>query len=151
MHLGSILSSSEAENESVVIVIAVRLRRRGSELKIVLAEDEAPPRIDRSLLTNVALAFAWMEDLRTGNATSLDSIAGQYGITPSRVRQIYPFALLPPLLIEAIVEGRQPIEMTTKSLKRIAPLPMNWEDQMRALAIGKSPTGSDNPFRKAER
>ena len=40
--------------------------------------------------------------------------------------------LLSPEIVEAILEGRQPVEMTLAALMR--PLPLLWQEQVRAFA-----------------
>ncbi len=46
-----------------------------------------------------------------------------------------PLGLLAPDIVEAILAGRQPIELTAKRLKRIRDLPVSWAEQRRVLGF----------------
>jgi len=47
--------------------------------------------------------------------------------------------------VTAILEGRQPVELTARSLLRVADMPIAWNEQERALGFTwpKSPCGTD--------
>jgi hypothetical protein len=42
---------------------------------------------------------------------------------------------LAPDIVEAILAGRQPIELTAKQLKRIRDFPVSWAEQRRVLGF----------------
>ncbi len=46
-----------------------------------------------------------------------------------------PLGLLAPDIVEAILAGRQPVELTAKRLKRIRDLPVSWAEQRRVLGF----------------
>jgi hypothetical protein len=46
-----------------------------------------------------------------------------------------PLGLLAPDLVEAILAGRQPHDLTTTRLKRIGDLPLLWTEQRRLLGF----------------
>ena len=46
-----------------------------------------------------------------------------------------PLALLAPDIIEAILDGRQPTELTAVRLKRLRQLPLDWLQQRRHLGF----------------
>jgi site-specific DNA recombinase len=47
-----------------------------------------------------------------------------------------PLAFLAPEIVEAILEGRQPITLTLRELKRFGTLPNRWDDQRRRFGFG---------------
>ncbi len=51
------------------------------------------------------------------------------------VSRTLPLGLLAPDIVEAILAGRQPVELTAKRLKRIRDLPVSWAEQRRALGF----------------
>jgi hypothetical protein len=53
------------------------------------------------------------------------------------VRRLIPLGFLSPRIIEAIVEGRQPVELTVEALTRRIDLPLLWSAQLQALGIEK--------------
>jgi site-specific DNA recombinase len=46
-----------------------------------------------------------------------------------------PLAFLAPAIVEAIMEGRQPVALTPRALERIGMLPCSWDDQRRRLGF----------------
>ena len=49
------------------------------------------------------------------------------------VSRILPLGLLAPDIVEAILDGRQPVELTAARLKRVRDLPISWVEQRRLL------------------
>lgn len=47
--------------------------------------------------------------------------------------RLLPLALLAPDIVEAIIEGRQPVDLTVSRLKRTPELPASWTEQRRLL------------------
>ena len=60
---------------------------------------------------------------------------GRHGVDQGDVSRILPLGLLAPDIVEAIVAGRQPIELTAIRLKRIRDLPVSWAEQRRVLGF----------------
>lgn len=76
-----------------------------------------------------------MDDLVTGNAGSIRDIALRASMDESDVSRFLPLAFLAPDIVEAIVAGKQPVDLTTERLKRIRSLPHAWKDQRRLLGF----------------
>jgi site-specific DNA recombinase len=53
----------------------------------------------------------------------------------SEVSRTLPLTFLAPDIVEAILEGRQPVGLTLHQLKRIPVLPVRWDDQHRRLGL----------------
>jgi site-specific DNA recombinase len=60
-------------------------------------------------------------------------LAERDGITRRYVRRLVDLAFLSPELVEAILQGRQPIELTATHLTELD-LPLDWTDQRSLLA-----------------
>ena len=54
----------------------------------------------------------------------------------SHLTRLARLRFLAPDIVTAIVEGRQPIELTSRSLLRISDLPLGWSEQRRMLGFG---------------
>jgi len=54
----------------------------------------------------------------------------RYGIHQADVSRVLPLAFLAPDIVEAILDGRQSVELTVARLKRVR-LPHAWADQRR--------------------
>ena len=67
---------------------------------------------------------------------TIDAIARREQIAPRYVRDLLPLACLSPRIVEAIVEGRQPAELTVIGLTRRIDLPLLWGAQELALGLG---------------
>jgi site-specific DNA recombinase len=117
----------------VIVDVPMEIRRRGVEMKLVIAADHTDGRmIDPTLVKAIARGRAWFEEIVTGTAPSISEIAQREGVTMRYVSQHIDFAFLSPTIVETILEGRQPVQMTLQSLKQVD-LPADWVDQARVL------------------
>ncbi len=128
-------NQTESNPSAIILTVPVRLKRRGVELKLVLADRQQPIRRDRSLINALARGFGWHEELCTGASASLGTIARRENVSPTLVRRYIDLALLPPDLVEAIVAGQQALELTSETFKRAYPLPVGWREQREALGV----------------
>ena len=51
------------------------------------------------------------------------------------VSRILPLGLLAPDIVEAILAGSQPTDLTVSRLKRLSDLPVSWNQQRRVLGF----------------
>jgi hypothetical protein len=129
--------ASEAASEGAVELTAeVALMRRGAETKLVLpglAQQKHSSRCDPALIKAIARGRAWFEELATGRARSLQELAKRDGISRRYIRRLVGLAFLSPDLVEAILQGRQSVELTATRLTELD-LPLNWTEQHKLLA-----------------
>ena len=116
--------------------IPIQLRRRGVEAKLVMTAggNRCPP-ADKKLVTLIAEAHRWIDDLAQGRAVSVRDLARLHHRDVGEVSRTLPLAFLTPDIVEAILGGRQPIDLTPRSLKRIGALPWRWDEQRRRLGF----------------
>ena len=127
-------SHTGKHQDPIRLAVPVQFRRRGVEMKLVVAHDSnKPARPDPALIKSVARAHLWFDDLATGRAASLQAIAEREGITEGYVRRLLPLAFLAPHIVEAILEGRQPVDLTAARLTGDIELPLDWGEQQRLL------------------
>lgn len=123
------------DEEPVQITVAVRLRRCGKQVRLILGEVSSKTRSpDGNLVQLVRDGHRWFEDLRTGRASTIAAIARRDRQQVSHVSRNISLAFLAPDLTEMILTGRQPSTLTPERLKAARPLPLDWNDQ-RALLI----------------
>jgi hypothetical protein len=124
----------EGSNQRLITVRPLLVRKRGVETRLVLGDVEttAP---DTALIQLVADARCWMQRLRGGEFTSIRALARHLHLDHRQVSRALPLAFLAPDIVAAIVEGRQPVELTARKLERICDLPIRWDKQRAALAI----------------
>ena len=58
-------------------------------------------------------------------------------VTSSYAARVLHLAFLAPDIIEAIIDGRQPPELTADRLFRALPLPLDWAGQCLALGFDR--------------
>ena len=113
-------------------LVPMQMKRRGVEMRIVLQGDSNPTRVDLPLLKAVARARRWADDLVSGKVRSVGELARREGIDGRSVRRLIPLGFLAPRIVEAIAEGRQPVELTVEALTRRTDLPLLWSAQLQA-------------------
>ena len=78
------------------------------------------------------MALSQMKSRAVESITDLAKIEDVQRTYPSR---IIPLAFLAPDITEAILEGRQPIDLTLDRLLAAMPLPLAWNDQRTMLGF----------------
>lgn len=106
------------------------LRRRGVETKIVTGDREPVP--DQTLIRGLARAHEWVRSLQGG--TPLARLARKAKVTEAYIRPRLQLAFLAPDIQIAILQGRQPTELTLERLVRMT-LPLDWEAQRRVTGF----------------
>lgn len=132
-------SANENSVDGIRLYIEARLGRKGNELRLVLnapGSDGPTSEPDLSMLKAIARARDWYEKLTSGEVDSLHTIARQRGVGKRYVARIFQCAFLAPDIVEAILDGRQPPELTLDRLRN--PLPIAWAEQRRVLGFVKS-------------
>jgi hypothetical protein len=76
-------------------------------------------------------AFRWRKLLETGVYATVEEIAAAEKINSSYVSRVLRLTLLAPTIVEAVLDGRQPAEMTLAELMR--PFQTVWLEQARIL------------------
>jgi hypothetical protein len=134
-------STNHKVSQGVIeLTASISLKRRGVEAKLIVENGASgeSPRHDCNLIGLVAKAHTWLEELKTGGIPSIDALAAREKIDAGDVSRFLGLAFLAPDLVKAILEGRQPIELTAERLKRLAPLPTLWSEQRVALGFAPS-------------
>ncbi|GKY89260.1 recombinase family protein [Sinisalibacter aestuarii] len=110
------------------------LRRRGVEGKIIVGDRAPQP--DRTLLRAISQAHAWVADLSGGKP--LGEIAAATRHSESYIRTRAQLAFLAPAIQSAILEGRQPADLTLERIIR-KPVPLDWDAQARVYGFAQDP------------
>jgi hypothetical protein len=113
------------------------IRRRGGR-KLVLAPDgtnvaTAPisRHVDNAMVKAIARGFRWRELLENGMYPTIGEIAAAEKINETYVGRVLRLTLLAPDIVEAILGGWQPTEMTLAVLMR--PLAVAWTEQRKTI------------------
>jgi site-specific DNA recombinase len=124
------------EKVAIARSFPMRLKRRGVELRLIVGDhNRSAATVDLPLLKAVARAHRWFDEISTGKASSLAEIAAREGLAVRYVGRLIRLAFLAPVIVESIVEGRQPTSLTAEALTRHIEMPLEWPSQRTALNI----------------
>ena len=116
--------------------VPLEIRRRGVEMKLVVAGRSTPSASpDPKLLCLIANAHRWFSELRSGDAKSVHDLAARYGVHWADVSRTLPLAFLAPDIVEAILIGCQPVDLTVTRLRRMQNPPTSWAHQRQLLGF----------------
>jgi site-specific DNA recombinase len=86
-----------------------------------------------ALLTAIAKARGWIDDIRLGRIASFAEIAEREVQGERHIRLLAPLAFLSPRIIAAIVDGTAPADLTVTGLAKT--LPYSWCEQERSIRL----------------
>lgn len=125
-----VLGLADLEIPAVEISSPIRLARRGAELKLILkGAAGATANQEPNLIQAVLDARRRFRSYTGDNDMTLSQIAEMDSTDTAEVSRSLQLAFLAPSLVSAILDGRQPHELTATKLKRLDKLPLLWEDQ----------------------
>lgn len=127
--------STGHQEGQIDLTVPVALKRRGVEAKLIVSAQGEVAAPDDSLVALLSKAHHWRDQLAAAKVSSARQIARDEGISPSEVSRIIRLAFLAPDIVKAVLDGRQPIELTPRRLMRIGELPLEWRSQRRLLGF----------------
>ena len=116
--------------DALVHIEAFIERKRGVETVLILGAET--PNRDETIIKAVARAHTWAEEWKAG--ASLSDIANKVGWTTSPLRQRLKLAFLSPAIVQAILDGRQPADLSLEKLLR-TDIPLDWDRQAEVLGF----------------
>ena len=124
------------DDEELVIELPIAFRRRGVETKLIIGEaGNAVTAPDPNLVGLLVRAQQWFAELRSDGELSVNTLAKRHRVDSGDVSRVLPLAFLAPDIVEAILDGRQPPELTAARLKRIKEMPLSWTRQREILGF----------------
>jgi site-specific DNA recombinase len=121
----------------ICLTIEAKLKQYGGELHMVVPPNSIagePSRQARtSLIKAVARAHGWYERVLEGKALDQRSLARHAGLTERYVRKVFACAFLAPDIVEAILQGRQPLDLNFDKLCKH--IPLSWVEQRRQFGF----------------
>jgi site-specific DNA recombinase len=136
--LGCETQRADPQDEIIRLHIPIRLRRRGAEAKLVITDPASRRReVDPRLSRLVAEAHLWLAQLAAGAFPSVRAISGRYGMHEADVSRSLALAFLAPDIVDSILEGSHPADLTAETLRRLPNLPKDWNAQRRLLGVAR--------------
>ena len=130
----SVRLNTAGDGRTMTVRVPLTLRKRRGRKQVVLPDGESwggpRPRIDTTVVKAVARAHRWRRLLESGKFASARDLAEAEKINDSYLARVLRLTLLAPDIVEAILDGRQPREMTLAKL--MGPLRNEWGKQWRA-------------------
>jgi len=131
---GRALRDAEFSQSLRVLALPFALRRRGVETKMIINDRvELERKLDIALIGLVAKAYRWFDLLSAGKGVSMEGLASSENADVNEMSRILQLAFLAPEIVEMIVIGEQPVDLTLMTLKRISYLPFGWTHQRASL------------------
>lgn len=127
---------NRADTETCDHSICVHIKRRGVEMKIIIPGNKTHlGPADNKLCHLIARSHIWFEQLKSGEHTSIASIARAENMDAGGVSRFMQLAFLAPDIVETILKGEQSPDLTLEKLKRLPDLPLAWSDQRIRLGL----------------
>lgn len=118
--------------------IEARLKRYGGVVHLVVPPNPtttAAPKTKPPLLKALARAHSWYEKVLDGHANDFRALACHARLTERYVGKVFPCTFLAPDIVESILEGRQPDDLTFALLTK--KIPLSWTEQRRQFGFAQ--------------
>jgi hypothetical protein len=130
-------ASLAKDARTLTVRVPFALRKRGGR-KLVVAPEGATwgaprPRVDSAMVKALARAHRWKRLLESGRFGSVAELAEAEKINQSYLCRVLRLILLAPDIVEAILDGRQPVGLQLDAL--LKPLPAEWKLQRFHLVV----------------
>ena len=125
-----------SEGATLSISKLMTIRRRGQEMKMVIGgAHKKASHPDVALIKLIAKAHLLKTELEEGRVDSIKAFAAKHTIDHGDAKNMIPLSYLAPNIVEDILSGYQPADLTARRLKYLSSLPMNWQDQRQFLGF----------------
>jgi site-specific DNA recombinase len=115
--------------DPVVLSIEAKLRRAGKGKRLVIGNG-AGAEVNEGLAAMIGEAFVIRNQLLSGSDASIEAMTERLGMGKGHLTSLVRLSYLAPGIVRALLEGRQPIELTPTRLLRLSKdLPHDWKEQ----------------------
>ena len=130
-------SQGVTDDETEILSVPVRLRRAGREIRMVIDGDGSVCRAkpDARLIKLLLRARRFNATLAEGEGVPFAALAQREGVSRSYFTRLVRLSYLAPDITQAILDGRQPRDLTAEKLLEHSRLPLAWHDQRTVLGF----------------
>jgi site-specific DNA recombinase len=130
-------SRSVADEETLILSVPARLRRTGMEISMLIdgTDPFAVVKPNARLIKLLVRAHRFNTSLVQGDGIAFAALAVREGVSRSYFTRVVRLSYLAPDIIQAILEGRQPLDLTAEKLLAHSRLPLAWHDQRTVLGF----------------
>lgn len=135
-HLFPSLPKESRPDRCVELSSRIAFKRRGQELKLIVSDQRSQTsNPDPALIKLVARAHLPKVELERSEVASIKEFAAKYDMDHGDAKNLIPLCYLAPSIIEDILNGRQPAELTVSRLRSANSLPVLWSEQRKQLGF----------------
>src|ERR1700738_3243696 len=131
-------SQGVKDDETEILSVPVRLHRAGREIRMVIDStdpfDAAKP--DARLIKLLLKARRFNATLARSEGVPFAALAQREGVGRSYFTRLVRLSYLAPDITQAILDGRQPRDLTAEKLLAPSRLPVAWHEQRIVLGFG---------------
>jgi hypothetical protein len=127
------------DGRTMTVHIPITFRRQGGRKQVVTPAGATPwiptpRRVDNTLVKAIVRAHRWRDMLESRRYATVRDLAKAEVINESYLGRVLRLTLLSPAIIEAILEGRQPVTLELDDL--LTQFPVAWDAQLETLTKG---------------
>jgi hypothetical protein len=128
---------SASDDETQALSIPIRLRRAGREItmRIDRTDPFATAKPDARLIKLLVKARRFNTALVDGGSVPFGALAKREGVSRSYFTRLIRLSYLAPDITQAILDGRQPRDLTADKLLAHSRLPLAWHEQRSVLGF----------------
>ncbi|KKC27998.1 recombinase family protein [Sphingomonas sp. SRS2] len=131
------IAFTEAAGGPARVSVPAMLIRRGNETRLALPpEERVAGERDPALIKLVAKAHIAREAVAYAGERSIADLAVEQGLSKDYFGVLLRISYLAPDIVAAILDGRQPAQLTRQSLARTTNLAIDWQQQREMLGFG---------------
>jgi hypothetical protein len=130
-------SPSATDDGTQILSVPIELRRSGREIKLLIAGADrfATAKPDGRLIKLLIRARRFNATLVGSDGVPFTALAKREGVSPSYFTRLVRLSYLAPDITQAILDGRQPRDLTADKLLAHSRLPLAWDEQRRVLGF----------------
>jgi hypothetical protein len=128
---------SASDEETQTLSVPVRLRRSGRAIRMLIEGTDpfAAAKPDARLVKLLIRARQFNATLLESDGVPFAALAKRQGVSPSYFTRLGRLNYLAPDITEAILNGRQPRDLTADKLLAHSRLPLGWPEQRSMLGF----------------
>ena len=129
----------DAPEDIYQVSVPVQLKRCGIETRLIV-EGVTPPvahkRTVQAAQDSLRKALQWNQALLSGKANSMAELARNEDVTQRYIAHIIKLAYLAPDIMDAIIKGNIPAQLSLGQLKKN--IPLDWDEQRRQFGFSNT-------------
>ena len=128
---------SAIDDKTQILSVPIRLRRTGREITMRIdgTDPFATAKPDARLIKLLIRARRFNAALASSDGVPFAALAKREGVSPSYFTRVVRLSYLGPDIIQAILDGRQPRDLTADKLLAHSRLPLGWHEQRTVLGF----------------